>query len=149
MASDDTDRGCAAGAGAAHCARPALLQITIVQCVAPRSTRQWTVELPQGATVVDALRAADVLECSGAAGALERPSAAGAPGQTGIGAAPAVGIWGRPVAPDARLQHLDRVEIYRPLKADPKLARRQRFARQGARGAGLFARRRPGDRPGD
>jgi hypothetical protein len=36
----------------------------------------------------------------------------------------------------------------RPLKVDPKEARRQRFVKQGTRGAGLFANRRPGAKPG-
>jgi uncharacterized protein len=42
----------------------------------------------------------------------------------------------------------DRVEIYRPLQVDPKMARRERFRRQGARAAGLFARKREGGKPG-
>jgi len=40
-----------------------------------------------------------------------------------------VGIWGRPASPDTRLRERDRVEIYRPLTADPKEARRKRAAR--------------------
>ena len=58
------------------------------------------------------------------------------------------GIWGR----KARLQQLlrdgDRVELYRPLQVDPKVARRERFARQGARAAGLFAKKRAGAKAG-
>jgi putative ubiquitin-RnfH superfamily antitoxin RatB of RatAB toxin-antitoxin module len=46
------------------------------------------------------------------------------------------------------LRDLDRVEIYRPLLVDPKVARRERFQKQGTRGAGLFAKRRPGAKPG-
>lgn len=38
------------------------------------------------------------------------------------------GIYSRPVAADHPLQDGDRVEIYRPLQADPKQARRQRAA---------------------
>jgi sulfur carrier protein len=38
----------------------------------------------------------------------------------------------------------DRLEIYRPLLVDPKLARKQRFKRQGKGRTGLFARRRVG-----
>ena len=49
---------------------------------------------------------------------------------------------------DAAIRHLDRVEVYRPLKVDPKVARRERFARQGARTTGLFARQRPGGKSG-
>jgi hypothetical protein len=42
----------------------------------------------------------------------------------------AVGIWGRRVERDHRLQSGDRVEIYRPLAMDPREARRQ-LAAQG------------------
>lgn len=41
----------------------------------------------------------------------------------------ALGIFGRRCAPDHRLRDGDRVEIYRPLKADPKEVRRQLAAR--------------------
>lgn len=37
-----------------------------------------------------------------------------------------VGVFGRLVAPDTPLREGDRVEIYRPLIADPKTARRDR-----------------------
>lgn len=40
-----------------------------------------------------------------------------------------VGIFGRPTRLDTRLKDGDRVEIYRPLIADPKQARRLRAAR--------------------
>ena len=42
----------------------------------------------------------------------------------------------------------DRVEIYRPLRVDPKEARRQRFTGQGAKAAGLFQNRRKGAKAG-
>ena len=64
-----------------------------------------TVELPQGATVRDALQAAGMKE--------------------GV----ALGIFGRRVAADTRLAHGDRVEIYRPLLLDPKERRRERARR--------------------
>ncbi len=41
-----------------------------------------------------------------------------------------VGIFGRPVELDASLRDGDRVEIYRPLVADPKQVRRERAARR-------------------
>lgn len=41
----------------------------------------------------------------------------------------AVGIWSKPVARDAQLRAGDRVELYRPLKADPKETRRLRAKR--------------------
>jgi len=46
------------------------------------------------------------------------------------------------------VHHGDRLEALRPLQVDPKEARRQRFVQQGTRGAGLFANRRPGAKPG-
>jgi len=46
-----------------------------------------------------------------------------------------VGVFGRLVRLDDRVQEGDRVEIYRPLQADPKEARRRR-ARVARRAAG-------------
>lgn len=43
-------------------------------------------------------------------------------------AANKVGIFGKMVKPDTELREKDRVEIYRPLIADPKEVRRQRAA---------------------
>jgi hypothetical protein len=37
---------------------------------------------------------------------------------------------------DQVLRDRDRVEVYRPLLVDPKVARRERFRRQGARAPG-------------
>lgn len=39
-----------------------------------------------------------------------------------------IGIFGKLTKPDTVLRHLDRVEIYRPLIADPKEVRKQRAA---------------------
>lgn len=39
-----------------------------------------------------------------------------------------LGVFGKRVAPDTPLSDGDRVEIYRPLAADPRLARRARVA---------------------
>ena len=44
-----------------------------------------------------------------------------------------LGIFGRAVAPDTLLRDGDRVEIYRPLIADPKDARRTRAGRSPRR----------------
>jgi len=59
-----------------------------------------------------------------------------------------VGIWGRKVSLNHRLRDRDRLEVYRPLRVDPKVARRERFVKQGARSAGLFARKRTGAKAG-
>ncbi|CAA2105354.1 RnfH family protein [Variovorax paradoxus] len=58
------------------------------------------------------------------------------------------GIWGRAVEWDQPLKDGDRIELCRPLTVDPKVARRERFQRQGARGTGLFANRRKGGKAG-
>ena len=59
-----------------------------------------------------------------------------------------LGVWGKPVDATHPLQEGERLEIYRPLTVDPKVARRERFVRQGAKGAGLFANRRAGAKAG-
>jgi putative ubiquitin-RnfH superfamily antitoxin RatB of RatAB toxin-antitoxin module len=40
-----------------------------------------------------------------------------------------LGVWGRPVSAQTALRDQDRVEIYRPLIADPKKVRRERAAK--------------------
>lgn len=98
--------------------------ITVAHCVAPGQVREVRLELPSGSTVDSALRACGVAE---SATQLHQ----------GL-----VGIWGKVCAIGQPLKDGDRVEIYRPLLVDPKVARRERFARQGSRSAGLFARGR-------
>lgn len=110
----------------------ATVKVTVVVCTAPREIREWVLEMPAGASVADAL-----LE-SGADQVCK---------QGGMDAT-RIGIWGRTTTVDTTLVHLDRVEVYRSLKVDPKVARRERFARQGARTTGLFARQRPGGKSG-
>jgi uncharacterized protein len=92
----------------------------------PRMVREWELPLPAGATVRHALEAAGLL----------------APGQTFAGPKAVIGIWGRKAAIEQKLRDRDRVEIYRPLKVDPKVARRERFSQQGMRAAGLFTRKK-------
>ena len=59
-----------------------------------------------------------------------------------------VGVWGLRCPKDRVLVAGERVEFYRPLRVDPKVARRERFLRQGAKSAGLFAKKRPGAKAG-
>ncbi|MDQ3058558.1 MAG: RnfH family protein [Pseudomonadota bacterium] len=108
------------------------LNITLVYSPAPRQVCQWTLALPGGATVAQALAACSVHE--------DFPE--------GPLAQLAVGIWGRKASLAHRLHDQDRIEIYRALRVDPKVARRERFNRQGAKSAGLFARVRPGAKAG-
>lgn len=88
--------------------------------------------LPQGCCVADALRASRLL--AGVADAQLD--------------ALHVGIWGKKASPHTPLREGDRVEAYRALKVDPKVARRERFTRQGTKGAGLFSKRRAGAKSG-
>ena len=125
------------GAGEPGQAHP-MMQVTVVVCVAPRETREWTLDLPQGASVADALRTCGAVP-------LPTPAQGGAAADAGV---PLVGVWGRAVALDAPLQPGGRVEVYRPLKVDPKVARRERFVGQGTKSAGLFAKRRAGAKAG-
>lgn len=87
-----------------------------VEVAYARPDRQWllALQVPTGATARDALLVSGLLaECP----------------ELQIGE-PVLGVWSRKVEPDALLEPGDRLEIYRPLLADPKTARRQRAARQ-------------------
>lgn len=104
-----------------------LVRVTVAASLVPGKVQEWSLQLPVPATVADALRACDLDPDDGAF---------------------TIGIWERAAAPEAPLADGDRVQCCRDLTVDPKVARRQRFARQGARGAGLFAQRRPGAKAG-
>lgn len=108
------------------------MNVTVAYAPAPREVLEWTLVLPPGATVRQAVQA------SGLAQACPQLALADCE----------VGIWGRRCDWDRVLRAHDRVEIYRGLLVDPKLARRERFRKQGARAAGLFAKTRPGAKPG-
>ena len=108
------------------------LHVTVVYIPGPRVVHERSLVLPDGATVDDALQVCgwgDVVE------------------QTDDGV-PLLGVWGRKVTAQQQLRDQDRVEIYRRLTVDPKVARRARFVKQGVRASGLFARRRPGAKAG-
>jgi putative ubiquitin-RnfH superfamily antitoxin RatB of RatAB toxin-antitoxin module len=108
------------------------LHITVAYSPAARQVREVLVLLELGSTIADAIRESGL---SAIFPQLEVNSAA-------------VGVWGRKAAPDCRLKDGDRVEIYRPLTVDPKVARRERFSKQGAKKAGLFVKRREGAKAG-
>jgi putative ubiquitin-RnfH superfamily antitoxin RatB of RatAB toxin-antitoxin module len=58
------------------------------------------------------------------------------------------GVWGHKVAWTTPVHEGDRIELYRALQVDPKVARRQRFKRQGKGRTGLFANRKSGSAAG-
>lgn len=111
-----------------------MLPVTVVACVAPRQVQEYALMVPVGTTVGGALQA-----CG-----FRLPEASAERAGQGMD----VGVWGRATRLDGLVQPGDRVEVYRPLTVDPKVARRERFARQGARTTGLFARQRPGGKSG-
>jgi uncharacterized protein len=93
------------------------MQVEVIYAAAPHDVRQVALQLADGATVADALRASRLLDALSVADAdALKPS-----------------IWGRIAALDARLRNGDRVELTRGLLIDPKEARRQRYRRDGVR----------------
>ena len=85
------------------------IRVEVVHALATRLI-SVTVTVPDGATVRDAVVASGI---------------AGAAGLT-IADLECVGIWNRVATPDRVLSDGDRVELHRPLIADPKDARRLR-----------------------
>ena len=81
------------------------LRIEVVYAL-PAAAQAVTLSVPAGSTVREAVAAA------------------------GLPAGGKFGIFGMIVAPDARVADGDRIEVYRPLKLDPKEARRRRARKQ-------------------
>lgn len=88
------------------------IRVVVARSAARGQVDLHNVELPGGATVADAVRAAG-LESALPMGEAQR----------------SLGIWGRIATLDAPLRDGDRVELYRPLTVDPKEARRLRYKR--------------------
>jgi putative ubiquitin-RnfH superfamily antitoxin RatB of RatAB toxin-antitoxin module len=103
-----------------------MARITVLHSPGPRDVGERELDLAPGATVGDVLAACGLQVPEGGE----------------------VGIWGRRTPLSHVLREGDRVEVCRPLVVDPKVARRERFQRQGARATGLFANRRPGAKQG-
>jgi len=104
------------------------MHVTVVYSPEPRDMREVSLQLAPGCTALQALQASGLLQLFPS---IDQPSTV-------------VGIWGRKVDLTQTLRENDRVEIYRPLTVDPKVARRERFAKQGARTTGLFIKKRGG-----
>ena len=93
------------------------MRLTLIAAWADHVVEQ-TIELADGATLGDALVAFAIGEVSAAD----------------------VGVWGKSVPLDTPLKNGDRIERYRPLIADPKLARHRRANEQGYRWQGRTRR---------
>lgn len=90
---------------------PELISIEVVYPL-PQKQEIFAVKLPLGATVRQAIDASGVLQ--------KHPEIDLTKNK--------LGVFGRLTKPDAQLRDQDRVEIYRPLIADPKEVRKQRAA---------------------
>jgi putative ubiquitin-RnfH superfamily antitoxin RatB of RatAB toxin-antitoxin module len=90
-----------------------LLHIEVCYSPGPGEVDCCRLALPEGSTLWQAVQAS---------GLLQRHPA--------LAHQPCMGIWGRRQPADTRLRDRDRVELYRPLKVDPKEARRQRYRGQ-------------------
>lgn len=86
-----------------------MISVTVALAL-PDRQEVVALSLEEGSTVADALARSDL--------ARRFPDA-------DLAAAP-VGIWSRPCVRSTRLRDGDRVEVYRPLQADPKEMRRRR-----------------------
>jgi uncharacterized protein len=106
------------------------MNVTLVYASAPRLVHELALDVRDGCTLRQALVHSGWLDLF-----------------PGMDALP-VGIWNRKAGNDAVLREGDRVEVYRLLRVDPKVARRERFKGQGAGSAGLFSRRRPNSKAG-
>ncbi len=108
------------------------MKITVIYSPVARQCRQWHLTVPSGSNVKQALLACGVMsEFSGLC--LETLL---------------LGVWRKTCNLEQLLKEHDRIEIYRPLSVDPKVARRERFVRQGVKSAGLFANKRAGAKAG-
>jgi uncharacterized protein len=108
------------------------MKITVVYSPAPCVVHALELDLPVGAMVADAV--AQVQKQKAFAQI--------------VWDAVSLGVWNQKAHLQQVLHDQDRLEIYRPRRVDPKVARRERFAKQGARTSGLFAKRRPGGKAG-
>ena len=109
-----------------------MLKVTVAYSPAPRQVCEWALDLPNGSSARQA-----VVQCGVLAEFADL-----------VLDALNIGIWGKHFSLNHKLKDNDRVEIYRPLRVDPKVARRERFTRQGAKRAGLFANKRVGAKAG-
>ena len=96
------------------------LCVDVVYCPSPGINDFTSLRVAEGATVMDALTSSGVLQRHALA-------------EEGL----RLGVWGKAREASSLLRDRDRVEIYRPLKVDPKEARRLRYQRHRDRLAGV------------
>jgi len=93
------------------------LSIEVAHAAGPEEVIVIPLQVRPGTTVAAAIRLSGILQrCPGIDLNISR-----------------VGIFGRPAAAEVIVEDGDRIEIYRPLRADPKETRRRRATRQKER----------------
>lgn len=90
----------------------ATIQVEVAYSPRPGEVDVVALQLPAGSTVHDAVRASGLVPRHGLDAQALR-----------------LGVWGKAKEAAVPLRERDRVEIYRPLRVDPKEARRQRYKR--------------------
>jgi uncharacterized protein len=90
-----------------------MVALEVVYALPERQT-MLSIRVHQGATVGEALAASGIFELHPETAGNEAP----------------VGIFGHVVGRDHRVEEGDRIEIYRPLVADPKSSRNARVAKK-------------------
>ena len=116
------------------------VQVTLCWSLAPRHVQEIHLQVPAGSTVQIVLE-------RGVTQLLQSPGCTDDIALSSL-QFQQPGIWGKKVPWTQVVQAEDRIELYRPLKVDPKVARRQRFKRQGKGRTGLFAKRKSGSAAG-
>ncbi len=119
------------------------IAVTLCWSLSPRQVQETLLQVPADCTVEAVLQLA-ILQRSETTGSTDDPS------RHALSSLhfQQPGIWGKKVSWGHRVKAGDRVELYRPLQVDPKVARRQRFKRQGKGRTGLFANRKSGSAAG-
>ncbi len=117
-----------------------MIQVTLCWSLGPRHVQEQSLQVPEGSTVKTALDLATAQWRS------NQPPAD--PSTLSSLEFQQPGIWGKKVPWTQLVKADDRIELYRPLKVDPKVARRQRFKRQGKGRTGLFVNRKSGSAAG-
>ena len=96
-----------------------MISVEVVYAI-PQKQEIFSLNVPEGSTVRQAIEACGVLE--------KYPEINLAKNK--------LGVFAKLTKADTLLRNRDRVEIYRPLTADPKLVRRQRVAAGRTMGGG-------------
>lgn len=120
-----------------------LITVTLCWSLAQRAVQCCDLRVPQGCTVQSVLELGIAQSLQDLEGQSDAQGVSGAHPMDSL-RFQQPGIWGRKVSWTQPVEAGDRVELYRPLKVDPKVARRQRFKRQGKGRTGLFANRKSG-----